>query len=292
MLARRLPGILPALTESEALQVTAVHSVAGVLTSGCLLVRRGPFRAPHHTISDAGLIGGGNPPRPGEVSLAHHGVLFLDEVLEFRRHVLEALRQPLEDGRVVVARAAHSVTFPARFLLVGAMNPCPCGYAGDARRGCVCAAGDVGRYRARLSGPLIDRIDIRVEVRAVAIGSLASARVAERSRDVRHRVDAARLLQRARYAALCHVECNARAPGRWLDARSGLSADGHRLLVKAAEQGALTARGYHRTLRVARTIADLDRESNIRAPHVAEALRFRLGAVPEYVPLQPTLVPT
>ena len=280
MLARRLPGILPALSESEALEVTAVHSVAGVLASGCTLVRRGPFRAPHHTISDAGLIGGGNPPRPGEVSLAHHGVLFLDEVLEFRRHVLESLRQPLEDGRVVIARAAHSVTFPARFLLVGAMNPCPCGYAGDAMRGCICAAGDIARYRARLSGPLIDRIDIRVEVRAVPIGALASTRASERSRDVRHRVDAARLIQRARYAALAGVECNARAPGRWLDAHGALGGDGHRLLLRAAERGALTARGYHRALRVARTIADLDDEPTVHARHVAEALRFRLGGVP------------
>jgi magnesium chelatase family protein len=291
MLARRLPGILPALSESEALQVTAVHSVAGMLASGCALVRRGPFRAPHHTISDAGLIGGGNPPRPGEVSLAHHGVLFLDEVLEFRRHVLEALRQPLEDGRVVIARAARSVTFPARFLLMGAMNPCPCGYAGDVRHSCVCAAGDIGRYRARLSGPLIDRIDIRVDVRAVAIGALASPRSAERSRDVRQRVDAARLVQRARYASLPSVECNGRAPGRWLDARAGLADDGHRLLVRAAERGALTARGYHRTLRVARTIADLDEEADIRAPHVAEALRFRLGAAAEHAPVVPSLVP-
>jgi magnesium chelatase family protein len=291
MLARRLPGILPALSEREALEVTAVHSVAGVLASGCALVRRGPFRAPHHTISDAGLIGGGNPPRPGEVSLAHHGVLFLDEVLEFRRHVLEALRQPLEDGRVVIARAAHSVTFPARFLLVGAMNPCPCGYAGDANRTCVCAAGDITRYRARLSGPLIDRIDIRVEVRAVAVGSLAAARTSERSRDVRQRVDAARLVQRTRYKLLAQVECNARAPGRWLDARGGLAADGHRLLVKAAERGALTARGYHRTLRVARTIADLDGDPSIRAQHIAEALRFRVGSVAEYGPDARTLVP-
>ena len=278
MLARRLPGILPALSEREALEVTAVHSVAGTLASGCALVRRGPFRAPHHTISDAGLIGGGNPPRPGEVSLAHHGVLFLDEVLEFRRHVLEALRQPLEDGRVVIARAAHSVSFPARVLLVGAMNPCPCGYAWDANRTCVCAAGDITRYRARLSGPLIDRIDLRVEVRAVAVGSLAAGRGTERSRDVRQRVDAARLIQRARYKTLAHVACNGRAPGRWLDARGGLADDGHRLLVKAAERGALTARGYHRTLRVARTIADLDADPKIRAPHIAEALRFRLGA--------------
>jgi magnesium chelatase family protein len=280
MLARRLPGILPALAEPEALEVTAVHSVAGMLASGCTLVRHGPFRAPHHTISDAGLIGGGNPPRPGEVSLAHHGVLFLDEVLEFRRHVLESLRQPLEDGRVVIARAAHAVSFPARFLLVGAMNPCPCGYAGDAVRGCICAAGDVARYRARLSGPLVDRIDIRVEVRSVPVGALASARPGERSRDVRYRVDAARATQRARYTAFEGLECNARAPARWLDARGGLASDGHRLLVRAAERGALTARGYHRTLRVARTIADLDGVTTIRAPHIAEALRYRLGDHP------------
>ncbi|MGQ0713592.1 MAG: YifB family Mg chelatase-like AAA ATPase [Gemmatimonadaceae bacterium] len=277
MLARRLPGILPALTESEALEVTAVHSVAGMLSGGCALVRHGPFRAPHHTISDAGLIGGGNPPRPGEVSLAHHGVLFLDEVLEFRRHVLESLRQPLEDGRVVIARAAHAVTFPARVLLVGAMNPCPCGYAGDAFRGCVCAAGDIARYRARLSGPLIDRIDIRVEVRAVAIHALAATPSAERSIAIGERVDRARRIQRARYASFRGLECNARAPARWLDARGGLATDGHRLLLKAAERGALTARGYHRTLRVARTIADLDGVSHVRGPHVAEALRFRLG---------------
>lgn len=291
MLARRLPGILPALSEHEALQVTAVHSVAGTLISGGVLVRRGPFRAPHHTISDAGLIGGGNPPRPGEVSLAHYGVLFLDELLEFRRHVLEALRQPLEDGQVVIARAAHSVTFPARFLLVGAMNPCPCGYAGDSRQACLCAAADIGRYRARLSGPLIDRIDIRVDVRSVAIGTLATPpRTAERSRIVRQRVDAARLVQRRRYLALNNVECNARAPSRWLDARGGLADDGHRFLVKAAERAALTARGYHRALRVARTIADLDGDPHVRAPHVAEALRFRLGTEAERGSLEPSLV--
>lgn len=287
MLARRLPGILPALTEGEALEVTAVHSVAGMLASGCALVRRGPFRAPHHTISDAGLIGGGNPPRPGEVSLAHHGVLFLDEVLEFRRHVLEALRQPLEDGRVIIARAGHSVAFPARVLLVGAMNPCPCGYAGDASRACVCAIGDITRYRGRLSGPLIDRVDLRVEVRAVAVGSLACARSAQRSREVRQRVDAARLVQRTRFARLSGVECNARAPGRWLDAHGGLAEDGHRLLVRAAERGALTARGYHRTVRVARTIADLDEEPGIHAPHIAEALRFRLGGTAEHTVAAP-----
>jgi magnesium chelatase family protein len=290
MLARRLPGILPALSEHEALQVTAVHSVAGTLISGGELVRRGPFRAPHHTISDAGLIGGGNPPRPGEVSLAHYGVLFLDEMLEFRRHVLEGLRQPLEDGRVVIARAAHSVTFPARFLLVGAMNPCPCGYAGDSRQACLCAAADIGRYRARLSGPLIDRIDIRVDVRSVAIGTLATARRSERSQVVRQRVDAARLVQRRRYSALTNVESNSRAPSRWLDARGGLADDGHRFLVKAAERGSLTARGYHRALRVARTIADLDGDAHIRAPHVAEALRFRLGTEADRESLEPSLV--
>jgi magnesium chelatase family protein len=188
----------------------------------------------------------------------------------------------------VIARAAHAVTFPARFLLVGAMNPCPCGYAGDAVRGCICAAGDIARYRARLSGPLIDRIDIRVEVRSVPIGALAGIRPGERSRDVRQRVDAARLIQRARYASLHGLECNARAPARWLDVRGGLAADGHRLLVKAAERGALTARGYHRTLRVARTIADLDGVATIRATHVAEALQYRLGDHPVVESAEPS----
>lgn len=275
MLARRLPSILPALTEEEALEVTAIHSVAGVLAPGNPLVAARPFRAPHHTISDAGLIGGGNPPRPGEVSLAHHGVLFLDELLEFRRHVVESLRQPMEDGRVVIARAASAIAFPARFTLVGAMNPCPCGNAGDPVRPCYCAAGDILRYRARLSGPMADRIDMHVHVGAVAIRDLAATRPGEPSAAVRERVERARAVQRARYARVRGTTCNAEVPVRWLELHGAVEREARELLGAAADRLGLTARAYHRVLRVARTIADLDEAAAIAAPHVAEALRFR-----------------
>lgn len=275
MLARRMPGILPALGEEEALEATAIHSVAGTLAPGEAIVGSGPFRAPHHSISDAGLIGGGNPPRPGEVSLAHRGVLFLDEMLEFRRGVLEALRQPMEDGRVVIARAASAVTFPARFTLIGAMNPCPCGSAGDPTRTCICGDADVIRYRARLSGPLADRIDMHVTVGAVAIRSLGDRGDGERSAAVRERVERARTRQRERYARVPGTSCNAHVSGRWLDARSPIDAAARELLAAAAERMALSARGYHRVLKVARTIADLDGDAGIAEQHVAEALRYR-----------------
>ena len=275
MLARRLPGILPMLTEEEALEATAIHSVAGALAPGEAVIGTGPFRAPHHSISDAGLIGGGNPPRPGEVSLAHRGVLFLDEMLEFRRGVLEALRQPMEDGRVVIARAAVAVAYPARFTLVGATNPCPCGSAGDPTRTCICGDADIARYRARLSGPLADRIDMRVAVGAVPVRSLGVRGDGERSAVVRARVEAARDRQRARYAGLWGVGCNAHASGRWLDARSHIEPTARELLAAAAERMALSARGYHRVLKVARTIADLDGAEGVVQAHVAEALRFR-----------------
>lgn len=276
MLARRLPGILPALEEEEALEVTAIQSVAGLLTSGSALIAERPFRAPHHTISDAGLIGGGNPPRPGEVSLAHNGVLFLDELLEFRRHVVESLRQPLEDGNVVIARATGSVAFPARFALVGAMNPCPCGQAGDPTRRCTCAAGEIARYRARLSGPMADRIDLHVHVGRIPVSELAQRSLScEGSASVRARVEGARAKQRARYACVPRVWCNAHAPprfdGEWLLA----DAAALRLLSNAAERLAFTARAYHRVLRVARTIADLDGCDRVAERHVAEALRYR-----------------
>ncbi|HEY7861796.1 MAG TPA: YifB family Mg chelatase-like AAA ATPase [Gemmatimonadaceae bacterium] len=275
MLARRLPSILPALTESEALDVTAIHSVAGVLAPGDPRVVARPFRAPHHTISDAGLIGGGNPPRPGEVSLAHHGVLFLDELLEFRRHVVESLRQPMEDGRVVIARAAIATAFPARFTLVGAMNPCPCGNAGDPARACVCAAADVARYRSRLSGPMRDRVDMHVPVGALALASFAAGGEGERSARVRERVELARARQHARYAASGEIAVNAHVPARVLQTLGGPSAEARALLTGAAERLGLTARGYHRVLRVARTIADLDDSRGMEMPHVAEALRYR-----------------
>ena len=275
MLARRLPGILPALTEDERLEATAIHSVAGTLSGGVLTSR--PFRAPHHSVSSAGLVGGGSAPRPGEVSLAHHGVLFLDELLEFPRSVLDALRQPLEEGRVIIARANASVAFPARFTLVGAMNPCPCGYAGDPAHGCSCASADIARYRSRLSGPLADRIDMHVTVGAVPI-DLLSGRGGESSASVRARVEEARAAQRTRYAALRAVQCNAHVSGRWLDSRGEIGAAARAMLIAAANRLSLSARGYHRVLKVARTIADLDGERAISEVQVAEALRYRPAA--------------
>ena len=274
MLARRLPTILPELEEAEALEVIAIHSVAGTLHGGASWPGR-PVRMPHHSVSAAGLIGGGSVPRPGEVSLAHHGVLFLDEMLEFPRHVLDALRQPLEDGRVVIARAATSVTFPARFALVGAMNPCPCGRAGDPTGRCVCSSADIARYRSRLSGPLADRIDMHVAVGAVPLGDLRMVERGEPSAVVRSRVVAARGRQRARYAGIRGVSCNAHVPGRWLDAHSPIERDARATLLQAAHALALSARGYHRVLKVSRTIADLDSEGPITAACVAEALRYR-----------------
>ena len=277
MLARRLAGILPPLSEAEALEVIAVHSVAGLLTPDRLVSARRPFRAPHHTTSVAGLIGGGSVPRPGEVSLAHHGVLFLDEMLEAPRHVLDALRQPMEDRRVTIARAAQAITWPAHFTFVGATNPCPCGRLGDGD-GCRCAQSDIDRYRARLSGPLADRIDLHVHVARVRIEALgASAAGAESSLAVRARVVAARERQRERYAPLTGVCTNGGVPARWLERHGGVTAAARSLLLDAAERLRLSARGYHRVLRVARTIADLDGDSSVPPAAVAEALRFRPG---------------
>ena len=275
LLARCVPALLPALSEAEALEVIAVHSVAGLLRPGKLPPAARPFRAPHHTISTAGLVGGGSPPRPGEASLAHLGVLFLDELLEFPRHTLDALRQPLEDGWVVLARAAGSVRYPSRFTLIGAMNPCPCGLAGDATGRCTCSLADIVRYRSRLSGPMADRIDLHVDVRAVPIRLLGTPEAGERSAIVRARVEQARDHQRERYRGFGPAMANGRIPGRWLEMESLIDGDARELLAAAAERLGLSARGYHRVLRVARTIADLDGERAIRAACVAEALRYR-----------------
>jgi len=275
MLARRLPTILPSLTEEEVLEVVAIHSVAGLLAPGAAASVTRPFRAPHHTLSAAGLIGGGSNPRPGEVSLAHHGVLFLDELQEIPRHVLDSLRQPLEDGRVVIARANTAVTFPAQFTLIGAMNPCPCGRAGDPRGGCNCAVSEIAHHQSRLSGPLADRIDMQVRLGAVPVRELGKREGGESSATVRARVEEARARQRARYRGVTRVRCNAHASGRWLDTRTPIDADARDLLASAAERGGLSARAYHRVLKVARTVADLDSSASIAWTHVAEALRYR-----------------
>ncbi len=275
MLARRLPTILPSMSLDEALETTKIHSVAGTLPAGQSLCASRPFRAPHHTISDAGLIGGGSTPRPGEVSLAHGGVLFLDELPEFRRNVLEVLRQPLEDGVVTLSRAALALTYPARFMLAAAMNPCPCGYLGDPRRGCRCAPLEVERYRSRVSGPLLDRIDIHLEVPAVACRDLAPSPDDEASVVIRGRVERARLLQRERFRGQSGVHANAHMAARDIRRHCPASPAVESLLREAVNRLGLSARGYHRVLKIARTIADLDEAALVSVAHVSEAIQYR-----------------
>ncbi len=275
MLARRLPTILPEMSVAEALETTKIHSVAGTLPPGAALVTTRPFRAPHHTISDAGLIGGGSYPRPGEVSLAHGGVLFLDELPEFRKNVLEVLRQPMEDGFVTISRAVSSLCYPARFMLAAAMNPCPCGYWGDPGRTCTCGPLGVERYLARVSGPLLDRIDIHLDVPAVPYRELTLERAGESSGVIRERVNRARAVQRARFAQRPGVFANAHMTPRDLRrfCRVTDAADG--LLRTAIARLRLSARAYHRVLKIARTIADLAGADDILPPHVSEAVQYR-----------------
>lgn len=270
MMARRVAGILPPLVFDEALEVTSIHSVAGLLATGHGLMTQRPFRAPHHTISDVALVGGGQNPRPGEISLAHHGVLFLDEMAEFSRSVLEVLRQPLEEGCVRIARALRTVAFPARFMLIGAMNPCPCGFHGDDARPCRCSPMQIARYASRLSGPLRDRMDLTVSVAALPARELSTSVASESSSTIRARVETARAQQMARDGKL-----NARLQGRPLRARTTLDPDARRMFDLALSRLALTARGHDRVLRVARTIADLDGREAIAADHLGEALQFR-----------------
>jgi magnesium chelatase family protein len=274
MLARRLPTILPEPSFAEALETTKVHSIAGMLPADQALIARRIFRSPHHTISDAGLIGGGAHPRPGEVSLAHHGVLFLDEMPEFKKNVLEMLRQPLEDGQVCISRAAMSLTYPASFMLVAAMNPCPCGFLGDPQHACSCTPLTVQRYRARLSGPLLDRLDLQVEVPRLAHRDLADPTPGEPSATVRARVEAARLLQRERFQKEA-VHCNARMRPRHLQRFCRPDAAGQALLEKVTDRLGLSARSYTRILKVARTIADLVGSETVETAHLAEAIQYR-----------------
>ena len=269
MLARRLPGILPTLSFDESLETTMIYSVAGSLAGRSLITER-PFRAPHHTVSVAGLVGGGPMVRPGEISLAHNGVLFLDELLEFGRHALEALRQPLEEREISVVRARRTVTFPADFMLVSALNPCPCGHYGNPLRTCTCSQLAINSYRAKLSGPLLDRIDMHVEVPAISYRELAGSEASETSETVRARVETARATQLKRAA-----RCNARLGSREARAFAALDSDGHRIMERAVERLALSARSIERVRKLARTIADLDGSEAVRGPHLAEALQYR-----------------
>jgi len=274
MLAKRLPSILAPLRLQEALETTKIHSVAGVLDADAGLVTQRPFRSPHHSISDAGLIGGGSIPRPGEVSLAHNGVLFLDELPEFPRSVLEVMRQPLEDGTVTIARASMSLSFPARFMLAAAMNPCPCGYFNDKSHECSCTPPMMQRYISKISGPLLDRIDIHIEVPAVQYRELRSAAAAEGSMEIRARVLAAREKQHERFGT-GRIYTNAQMQTRQIRTHCELSSDAERLLERAMQQQGLSARAHDRILKVARTIADLDAQPAITVGHLAEAIQYR-----------------
>ncbi len=275
MIAKRLPTILPEMTLEEALETTKVHSIAGLLNSSQSLIYTRPFRCPHHTISDAGLIGGGTYPMPGEVSLAHNGVLFLDELPEFRRNVLEVLRQPMEDGKVTIARAITTITYPARFTLVAAMNPCPCGYLGSVEKQCNCSTHQILRYRSKISGPLLDRIDIQIEVQALKWNELHQAPKGEKSESIRKRVNRAREIQIKRFYKYKNIFCNSQMTGNLMEIHCKLDKFSIQLLEKATNRLGLSARAFDRILKVARTIADLDESEDIKSYHIAEAIQYR-----------------
>ncbi|MCP9234900.1 YifB family Mg chelatase-like AAA ATPase [Lewinella sp. JB7] len=278
MLARRLPTILPPLSLREALETTKIHSVAGTLGEDAALITTRPFRAPHHTISDVALVGGGSFPSPGEISLSHNGVLFLDELPEFRRSALEVMRQPMEERRIVISRARITVEFPSSFMLIASMNPCPCGYFNHPDRDCVCAPGIVKRYLNRISGPLLDRIDLHVEVTPVPLEKLTMPTVdagEEDSATIAGRVQAARLIQESRFSDQNGIYCNAQMPSRLVRQYCRLGSAGNRLLKTAMEKLQLSARAYDRILKVARTVADLDASVEIQPAHLAEAINFR-----------------
>jgi magnesium chelatase family protein len=274
MLAKRLPTILPMLSIEESLETTRIHSIAGKMNDGQALVATRPFRSPHHTVSDAGLIGGGKYPMPGEVSLSHNGVLFLDELPEFNRNVLEVLRQPLEDGQVTISRVAATLTYPSRFMLVAASNPCPCGYHGDSHRECLCSPMQIQRYIGKISGPLLDRIDIHVEVPAVKYDDLHAPPAGEPSAEIRRRVEKAREIQRSRFAGL-RLHCNAHMEVSHIRKFCNLTESAGAHLRNAIEALGLSARAYDRIIKVSRTIADLEGSDEIREEHISEGVQYR-----------------
>jgi magnesium chelatase family protein len=274
MLAKRLPTILPPLTFNESIETTKIYSVVGMLSSNQALVTKRPFRSPHHTISDAGLIGGGHMPRPGEVSMAHNGVLFLDELPEFKKHVLEVLRQPLEDLKVTISRAASTITYPASFMLVAAMNPCPCGYYSDPKHECRCTYQQIHKYRSKVSGPLMDRIDIHVEVPAVPYKDLSGKSRSESSADILKRVLAARLMQSERFVKT-KIFSNSQMASRHIKKYCHIDDASSNLLETAIDKLGLSARAFNRILKIARTIADLDGKNDIQANHISEAIQYR-----------------
>jgi len=273
MLAQRLPTILPALSFDEAVEVTKIFSVAGLLDRNESIIGARPFRSPHHTISDAGLVGGGQAPRPGEISLAHRGVLFLDELPEFRKNVLEVMRQPLEEGRVTITRSAVTATFPASFMLIAAMNPCPCGYFGDSRKACRCSSRQIRHYRSRISGPLLDRIDIHLEVPSLSHRDIVGKTEGETSPEIRRRIEEARRIQHARFGD--PRECNARMTEKQVRDYCRIDAGGRELLESAAERLGLSGRAVSRIFKTARTIADLEGTERILSHHLAEAIQYR-----------------
>ena len=275
MLARRLTTILPDLSFNEAIETTQIHSIAGTLNHNKAIVSMRPFRAPHHTISDAGLVGGGSFPKPGEVSLAHNGVLFLDEFTEFKKRVLEMLRQPLEDGKITISRANMSLTFPAQFILIAAYNPCPCGFFGDRTNRCSCSSNQIEKYTAKLSGPLLDRMDIHLEIAALPYSEMSSTSKGEQSTKMRKRVNIARKIQKQRFLEDDCITTNASMTPKLIERYCSIDSHSQNLLERSVEKLGLSARAYHRILKIARTIADLEQCDHLKKQHIAEAIQYR-----------------
>ena len=275
MMAKRLPSILPPLTLAESLETTQIYSVAGKLGRGTSLISQRPFRAPHHTISEAALVGGGTSPQPGEISLAHNGVLFADELPEFNKSTLEVMRQPLEDHKITISRAKYTVEFPCSFMFVASMNPCPCGYYGDPTHHCVCSPGQIQRYMNKISGPLLDRIDIQCEITPVPFKDISRSQPGEPSAQIRQRVIKAREIQTARYANCKGIHCNAQMTERMIHEYAEPDEAGMEMLRMAMDKLSLSARAYSRILKVARTIADLDASQRVTTQHLAEAIGYR-----------------